>query len=97
MDEECDRQRRWLEVVRRGRLQQQCRRNGIAAEEGRAAIWEVDAATGNHRVFATGLRNPVGMAWEPESGALWVTVNERDELGSDLVPDYMTVVHQGAF
>jgi len=71
--------------------------NGLAAEEGRAAIWEIDPATGNHRVFATGLRNPVGMAWEPESGALWVAVNERDELGSDLVPDYMTAVHEGAF
>jgi glucose/arabinose dehydrogenase len=71
--------------------------NGIAAEEGRAAIWEIDPATRTHRVFATGLRNPVGMAWEPESGALWVAVNERDELGSDLVPDYMTAVHDGAF
>ncbi len=71
--------------------------NGIAAEEGRAAIWEVDPATGNHRVFASGLRNPVGMAWEPESGALWTAVNERDELGSDLVPDYMTAVHDGGF
>jgi glucose/arabinose dehydrogenase len=71
--------------------------NGIAAEEGRAAIWEIDPATGNHRVFATGLRNPVGMAWEPESGVLWVAVNERDELGSDLVPDYMTAVHEGGF
>lgn len=71
--------------------------NGIEAEEGRAAIWEIDPATGSHRVFATGLRNPVGMAWEPESGALWVAVNERDELGSDLVPDYMTAVHDGAF
>jgi glucose/arabinose dehydrogenase len=71
--------------------------NGIAAEEGRAAIWEVDAATGSHRVFASGLRNPVGMAWEPESGALWAAVNERDELGSDLVPDYMTSVRDGGF
>ena len=71
--------------------------NGIAAEEGRAAVWEVDPATGNHRIFASGLRNPVGMAWEPESGALWVAVNERDELGSDLVPDYMTAVHDGGF
>jgi glucose/arabinose dehydrogenase len=71
--------------------------NGIAAEEGRAAIWEVDAATGNHRVFASGLRNPVGMAWEPEKGALWTAVNERDELGSDLVPDYMTSVQDGGF
>jgi glucose/arabinose dehydrogenase len=71
--------------------------NGVAAEEGRAAIWEVDAKTGRHRVFASGLRNPVGLAWEPESGALWVAVNERDELGSDLVPDYMTAVRDGAF
>jgi glucose/arabinose dehydrogenase len=71
--------------------------NGIPAEEGRAAIWEVDPATGDHRVFASGLRNPVGLAWEPESGALWVAVNERDELGSDLVPDYMTAVHDGGF
>ena len=71
--------------------------NGIAQEEGRAAIWEVDIQTGSHRIFASGLRNPVGMAWEPESGALWVAVNERDELGSDLVPDYMTAVIDGAF
>jgi glucose/arabinose dehydrogenase len=71
--------------------------NGIAAEEGRAAIWEVNPATGDHRVFASGLRNPVGMAWELEKGALWAAVNERDELGSDLVPDYMTSVHDGGF
>jgi glucose/arabinose dehydrogenase len=71
--------------------------NGIEKEEGRAAIWEVDPATGRHRVFASGLRNPVGMAWEPETGALWTAVNERDELGSDLVPDYMTSVRDGAF
>jgi len=71
--------------------------NGITQEEGRAAIWEVDIQTGSHRIFASGLRNPVGMAWEPESGALWVAVNERDELGSDLVPDYMTAVLDGAF
>jgi glucose/arabinose dehydrogenase len=71
--------------------------NGIAEEQERAAVWEIDRATGQHRVFASGLRNPVGMAWVPETGALWVTVNERDELGSDLVPDYMTAVRQGAF
>jgi glucose/arabinose dehydrogenase len=71
--------------------------NGIEEEEGRAAIWEIDPATGDHRVFASGLRNPVGMAWEPESGALWTAVNERDELGSDLVPDYMTAVRDGGF
>jgi glucose/arabinose dehydrogenase len=71
--------------------------HGIAEEEGRAAIWEVDLATGRHRTFASGLRNPVGMAWEPDSGALWTAVNERDELGSDLVPDYMTSVRDGGF
>ena len=71
--------------------------NGIEKEEGRAAIWEIDPATGNHRVFASGLRNPVGMAWQPETRALWAAVNERDELGSDLVPDYMTSVREGAF
>ena len=71
--------------------------NGIAAEEGRAAIWEVDLRSGAARAFATGLRNPVGMAWAPGSGALWVSVNERDELGSDIVPDYMTAVRDGGF
>ncbi|MBK5416463.1 PQQ-dependent sugar dehydrogenase [Pseudomonas sp. TH31] len=71
--------------------------NGLAAEEGRAAIWEVDRATGNHRIFASGLRNPNGMGWEPASGALWTAVNERDEIGSDLVPDYITSVKDGAF
>jgi glucose/arabinose dehydrogenase len=71
--------------------------NGIDVEAERAAIWEVDPRTGAHRVFASGLRNPVGMAWEPETGALWTAVNERDELGSDLVPDYMTAVRDGAF
>ncbi|MEL6078704.1 PQQ-dependent sugar dehydrogenase, partial [Stenotrophomonas maltophilia] len=66
-------------------------------EEGRAAIWEVDRASGKHRLFATGLRNPNGLAWEPVSGALWTAVNERDEIGSDLVPDYNTSVKDGAF
>ena len=70
---------------------------GIANEEGRAAIWEIDTRSGHHRVFASGLRNPVGMAWEPETGELWVAVNERDELGGDLVPDYMTAVRDGGF
>jgi glucose/arabinose dehydrogenase len=71
--------------------------NGLPAEEGRAAIWEVDRATGAHRIFASGLRNPVGMAFQPETAALWTSVNERDEIGSDLVPDYMTHVQDGAF
>ena len=71
--------------------------HGMEEEEGRAAIWEIDARTGEHRIFASGLRNPVGLAWEPESGALWVAVNERDELGGDLVPDYMTAVREGGF
>ena len=70
---------------------------GMAVEAERAAIWEIDPASGAHRLFATGLRNPVGLAWEPERGALWVAVNERDELGSDLVPDYMTAVRDGGF
>jgi glucose/arabinose dehydrogenase len=70
---------------------------GIEREKDRARIWEVDAATGAHRDFATGLRNPVGLAWVPETGKLWVAVNERDELGSDLVPDYMTALKDGAF
>ena len=71
--------------------------HGLDEEVGRAAIWEVDVATGEHRVWASGLRNPVGMAWEPETGALWTAVNERDELGGDLVPDYMTSVREGGF
>jgi glucose/arabinose dehydrogenase len=71
--------------------------NGMASEEGRAAIWEVDVATGSKRLYATGLRNPNGLAWEPQSKALWTVVNERDELGNDLVPDYLTSVKEGAF
>jgi len=71
--------------------------NGLEAERDRASIWEVDAKSGEHRIFASGLRNPNGMAWDPVSGALWTDVNERDELGSDLVPDYMTAVKDGAF
>ena len=71
--------------------------NGMAIEAGRAAIWEVDIDSGTHRLFATGLRNPNGMGWEPTTGVLWTVVNERDELGSDLVPDYLTSVQDGAF
>jgi len=71
--------------------------NGLDAEKDRAAILEVDTKSGLYRVFASGLRNPVGMAWEPESDRLWVVVNERDELGNDLVPDYMTGVKDGGF
>ena len=70
---------------------------GMDVEEGRAAIWEVDAKSGTHRIFASGLRNPNGMGWAPETGALWTVVNERDEIGSDLVPDYLTSVKDGAF
>jgi glucose/arabinose dehydrogenase len=70
--------------------------HGMDKEEGRAAIWEIDAQTGKHRIFASGLRNPVGLAWEPDT-VLWTVVNERDELGSDLVPDYMTSVRDGGF
>jgi glucose/arabinose dehydrogenase len=71
--------------------------NGMAKEADRAAVWEVNLADRSHRIFASGLRNPNGLAWEPQTGALWTVVNERDELGSDLVPDYMTSVKDGAF
>ena len=71
--------------------------NGIDNEVDRAAILEVDPAAGTYRVFASGLRNPNGLAWEPRTGALWTVVNERDELGSDLVPDYLTSVREGGF
>ena len=69
----------------------------MAAEENRAAVLEVDLASRQARVFASGLRNPIGLAWQPQSGELWVAVNERDEIGSDLVPDYMTSVKDGGF
>jgi glucose/arabinose dehydrogenase len=71
--------------------------NGIEAEKNRAAILEVDRATGRWRIFASGLRNPNGLTFEPESGALWTVVNERDEIGPDLVPDYLTSVKDGGF
>jgi glucose/arabinose dehydrogenase len=71
--------------------------NGIDNEERRAAILEINLADGQSRVFASGLRNPNGLAWEPQTGVLWTVVNERDELGNDLVPDYMTSVKDGAF
>lgn len=70
---------------------------GMEAEKDRARIWEVDRATGAHRDYATGLRNPNGLKFNPESGQLWAVINERDELGPDLVPDYMTSVKDGAF
>ncbi len=71
--------------------------NGMEAEKNRAAIWEVERATGRWRLFATGLRNPNGLSWEPQTGALWAVINERDELGPNLVPDYLTSVRDGAF
>src|SRR6185503_15281498 len=71
--------------------------NGVAAEKDRADILEIDPKTGATRVFASGLRNANGMGWQPETGALWTAVNERDELGNDLVPDYITSVRDGAF
>jgi glucose/arabinose dehydrogenase len=71
--------------------------NGLDKEENRAAILEMDRESGKWRVFASGLRNPNGMGWEPETGVLWTVANERDELGSDLVPDYLTSVKDGAF
>jgi len=71
--------------------------NGMENEVNRAAILEIDPAIGSSRLFASGLRNANGLDWQPQSGALWTTVNERDELGSDLVPDFMTSVQDGAF
>jgi len=71
--------------------------NGIQAEDNRAAIWEIDPMTGAHRLYATGLRNPNGLIFEPVTHQLWAVVNERDELGPDLVPDYLTSVKDGAF
>jgi glucose/arabinose dehydrogenase len=71
--------------------------HGMDKESERAAIWEVDPRSGQHRIFASGMRNPNGLAWELRTGALWTVVNERDELGSDLVPDYLTSVKDGAF
>jgi len=71
--------------------------NGMSAERGRAAIWEVDRATGAYRLFGTGIRNPNGLQFEPQTKALWAVVNERDELGPDLVPDYFTSVKDGGF
>jgi glucose/arabinose dehydrogenase len=71
--------------------------NGLEVEAERSSVWEIDPNTGSHRIFASGLRNPVGLAWEPESGTLWVSVNERDELGDHLPPDYITGLRDGAF
>ena len=71
--------------------------NGLAMEKGRAAVWQIDPKTGRYAIFAGGLRNPVGIAFNPWNGGLWVVANERDELGNDLVPDYITSVQKGAF
>jgi glucose/arabinose dehydrogenase len=71
--------------------------NGLDVEHDRAAVWEIDIKTGEHRIYASGLRNPVGLAWEPQSKALWVAVNERDDLGDHVPPDYMTALHDGGF
>ncbi|HEY0267698.1 MAG TPA: PQQ-dependent sugar dehydrogenase, partial [Methyloradius sp.] len=71
--------------------------NGMDIEAGRAAIWEVDVKSGEHRIYASGLRNPNGLAWESETKQLWTVVNERDEIGSDLVPDYITSVKENGF
>ncbi|MBN9509251.1 MAG: sorbosone dehydrogenase family protein [Alphaproteobacteria bacterium] len=71
--------------------------DGMAVEEGRAAIHELDLASGTSRIFASGLRNPVGLAWEPQTGALWTVVNERDGLGDETPPDYLTSVQEGGF
>ncbi len=70
---------------------------GMEAETEQATIWVVDTRRGAHRIFASGLRNPNGLAWEPIGGALWTVMNERDEIGSDPVPDYLISVHDGGF
>ena len=70
---------------------------GMAAEEDRAMVWQIDAETGEHRPYATGLRNPTALAIQPETGQLWATVNERDEIGANLVPDYLTSIKEGGF
>lgn len=70
---------------------------GMAAEVDRAMVWQIDAATGAHRPYATGLRNPTALAFQPDSDQLWAVVNERDELGENLVPDYLTAVREGGF
>jgi glucose/arabinose dehydrogenase len=71
--------------------------NGIEAEKNRAAVLQIDRATGRFRIFADGIRNPTGLAWEPRTGVLWAVANERDEIGANLVPDYLTSVKEGAF
>src|SRR5262245_26304137 len=71
--------------------------NGMAVEEGRAAVYELDLASGEARIFASGLRNPVGLEWEPQTGVLWTVVNERDGLGDETPPDYLTSVRDGGF
>ena len=70
---------------------------GLEVEADRAQVWQIDAQTGAHKPYATGLRNPTALTIEPDTGKLWVVVNERDELGPDLVPDYLTSVQQGGF
>ena len=70
---------------------------GLDEEQARAAIWEVDLETGSQRLYASGLRNPVGLAFEPSSGRLWASLNERDELGSDVPPDYLVALADGGF
>jgi glucose/arabinose dehydrogenase len=69
----------------------------MTAEVDRAMVWQIDAQTGAHKPYATGLRNPTALAIQPGTGALWVVVNERDEIGPDLVPDYLTSVREGGF
>jgi glucose/arabinose dehydrogenase len=97
LDEERHRESRRIALVRHRRLQQQRRGERNGERRDRAAILEVDLATRRSRVYASGLRNPNGLGWQPQTGALWTVVNERDELGSDLVPDYLTSVKEGAF
>jgi len=71
--------------------------NGLDVEYRRAAVLEVDVAGAGSRIFASGIRNPTGLQWEPQTGTLWAIANERDEIGADLVPDYLTSVREGGF
>jgi len=71
--------------------------NGLEVEYRRADVLEVDVATGASRIYASGLRNPTGLQWEPQTGKLWAIANERDEIGADLVPDYLTAIQEGGF
>ena len=97
LDEGDDRQPRWLEVYVGIGSNSNVGERGMDVEEDRAVIWEIDRETGASRIFASGIRNPTALAFDPWNEQLWAVVNERDELGPQLVPDYLTSVRDGAF